>query len=96
MVFGDAVLGKEGHFELSRCILCETRGSVVARLKPATAGARILTVDGGGIRGVVPLEFLQLLQGLIGPNLPVQDLFEQAFGTSSGKYLAYGFIRKRI
>ena len=86
MIFGDAVVGKEAHFELRSCILCERRGSVVARLKPATAGARILTVDGGGIRGVVPLEFLRLLQGLLGPGLLVQDLFEQAFGTSSGRH----------
>ena len=92
IVFGDAVIGKEAHFELRSCILCETGGSVVARLKPSTAGARILTDDGGGIRGVVPLEFLRLLQGLLGPDLPVQDLFEQAFGTSSGKHSKFDIM----
>ena len=53
-------------------------------LKPPTAGVRILCIDGGGIRGVIPLEFLGLLQGDIGPECPIQDFFDMAFGTSSG------------
>lgn len=40
---------------------------------------------GGGFRGVIPLEFLSLLQDLLDPDLPVQDLLELAFGTSSGR-----------
>ena len=59
----------------------------MARLKPSTAGVRLLSVDGGSVRGVFPLEFLGLLQGLLQPDLFLQDLFEQAFGTSSGKYI---------
>ena len=59
--------------------------SVKRRIKPPTAGSRILSIDGGGIRGVVPLEFLHLLQGILGPSLSLLDLFDQAFGTSSGK-----------
>jgi len=85
MVFGNPVAGKESHFKIDVCILCSTRGTLVARLKPPTAGARILSIDGGGVRGVVPLEFLGLLQGLLDSDLSVQDLFEQAFGTSSGE-----------
>lgn len=85
IIFGNPVMGKEAHFALSSCILCQTKGRLVAKLKPPTAGARILSVDGGGVRGVVPLEFLGLLQDLLDPGLPVQDLFELAFGTSSGR-----------
>ncbi|KAK3167631.1 hypothetical protein OEA41_010758 [Lepraria neglecta] len=84
-IFGHSIAGKECQFEIDGCILCLTKGRLVARLKPATAGARILSVDRGGVRGVVPLEFLGLLQGHLGSELPVQDLFEQAFGTSSGR-----------
>lgn len=86
MIFGHRVQGKDGYREVDNCILCVTRGKLLTRLKPATAGARILSVDGGGVRGVVPLEFLGLLQEQIGPDLQVQDLFEQAFGTSSGMH----------
>lgn len=85
MIFGHSIVGKQNYFELHSCILCSTRGRLAARLKPKTAGTRILCIDGGGVRGVVPLEFLGLLQGLLDSELSLQDLFEQAFGTSSGK-----------
>ncbi|MCJ1473164.1 hypothetical protein MMC13_001815 [Lambiella insularis] len=53
-------------------------------VKPPTAGVNILSIDGGGIRGVIPLEFLNRLQKVLGPDCPVQDLFDLALGTSSG------------
>ena len=89
MIFGLPVRGKECHFKVDTCILCLTQGKLIAKLKPATAGARILSVDGGGIRGVKPLEFLGLLQASVGSSLQVQDLFEQAFGTSSGMSISF-------
>ena len=85
VVFGTPLRGKDAHFTINACILCQTKGKLLAKLKPPTAGARVLSIDGGGVRGVVPLEFLTLLQGVLDPELQVQDLFEQAFGTSSGK-----------
>ncbi|KAL6714244.1 hypothetical protein ACLMJK_007667 [Lecanora helva] len=88
--FGTPVAAKEAFFEINSCILCLSKGKLMARLKPPTAGARILSVDGGGVRGVVPLEFLGLLQGLF--DLPVQELFEQAFGTSSGGLIVLGLF----
>ena len=69
---------------LEKCVLCSL-GTLRVTLKPPTAGIRILSVDGGGVRGVVPLEFLNILQDTIGPECPIQDLFDLAFGTSSGK-----------
>ena len=83
-IFGHPITGKESRFEIERCILCLTRGTLLAKPKPAIAGARIFSIDGGGVRGVVPLESLGLLQGHLGSDLQVQDLFEQVFGTSSG------------
>ncbi len=85
VIFGSSVVGRENYFEIDSCMLCLTKGKLMARLKPKTAGARILSIDGGGVRGVVPLEFLGLLQGLLDADLELQDLFEQAFGTSSGE-----------
>ena len=85
VIFGSPVPGKEHYFGIDSCLFCLTKGQLVARLKPSTAGVRLLSVDGGGVRGVVPLEFLGLLQGLLESDLFLQDLFEQAFGTSSGK-----------
>ena len=85
ILFGLPVAQKEYHYDIEACILCCTKGRLVAKVKPPTAGARILSIDGGGVRGVIPLEFLGLLQRFLGSDLVLQDLFEQAFGTSSGK-----------
>jgi len=83
--FGSRVVGQEHLFEISWCILCSNSGKLRAKVKPNTAGARLLCIDGGGARGVVPLEYLGLLQENLGSELRIQDLFEEAFGTSSGK-----------
>ena len=83
-IFARPVLEGEYHFILEQCLLCSL-GTLRVTLKPPTAGTRILSIDGGGVRGVVPLEFLSILQDAIGPECQLQDLFDLAFGTSSGK-----------
>lgn len=74
------------RYELDTCLLCGT-GALTVILKPPTAGISILSIDGGGVRGAVPLEFLSTLQETLGDDCPIQDLFDLAFGTSSGKPL---------
>ena len=66
-------------------MLCDRVCELRVILKPPTAGIRILSVDGGGIRGIVPLEFLSVLQDALGQGCLVQDMFDLAFGTSAGK-----------
>jgi len=88
-IFGKAVPKTEYQFSLTACILCSCQSSLVAKLKPPTGGVRLLCVDGGGTRGVIPLEFLTLLQENVGSDYPLQDLFDLAFGTSSGKVGAH-------
>lgn len=61
----------------------------MVRLKPPTAGIRILSIDGGGVRGIIPLEILSMLQGIAGSSCPVQDLFDLVYGTSIGQYSNY-------
>lgn len=92
-IFGSLISEKESHYRIFKCILCVEEGSVTARIKPVTAGCRLLSVDGGGVRGVVPLEFLNLLQQVLGDGLPLQDLIDQAFGTSSGMHSEIFFER---
>lgn len=84
-IFGDPLPENEFCYMVSSCVLCVQKGTLSTRLKPPTAGARILAIDGSGVRGVIPLEFLGLLQDLMGFDLHLQDFFKQAFGTSSGK-----------
>lgn len=44
----------------------------------------ILAIDGGGVRGVIPLEYLVLIQESLSPFCRLQDLVDLAVGTSSG------------
>ena len=84
VIFGRRIVNWPCHYQLDSCILCTNGASVTARLKPPTAGARILSIDGGGVRGIVPLEYLNLLQQMLGSGIRIQDLFDVGFGTSSG------------
>lgn len=52
---------------------------------PPTMNPTILAIDGGGVRGVIPLEFLILIQEILG-SCSLQDLVDLSLGTSSGVY----------
>ncbi|VTO90189.1 unnamed protein product [Fusarium graminearum] len=73
-------------FNLDVCLLCgaSAEGRRI-RMRPDTATARVLSLDGGGVRAVVPLEFLRALEELIRLPCPIQRHFDVVFGTSSGE-----------
>jgi uncharacterized protein len=50
---------------------------------------RILSIDGGGIRGIIPARVLQELLG----DSPAQDVFHLIAGTSSGGITACGLAK---
>ena len=85
-VFGQARSSAEYRYEIESCILCR-KGHATVSVKPPTAGTRILCIDGGGVRGIVPLGYLSLLQDALGQACSVQDMFDVAFGTSSGSFI---------
>ncbi|KAL3422983.1 hypothetical protein PVAG01_04730 [Phlyctema vagabunda] len=66
----------------------------VVYLKPSTAGARVLTLDGGGIRGIVELEVLRLIENVWGGALCIQDFLDLIVGTSTGGVIALGLASK--
>jgi hypothetical protein len=72
-------------YDVDVCLLCgrPTTGLRIG-IKPETASVRVLSIDGGGSRARVPLEFLRALEKCIGLPYPVQANFDVAFGTSSG------------
>jgi predicted acylesterase/phospholipase RssA len=55
--------------------------------RPASAGVRVLVIDGGGIRGIVALRILQALKEKTHGKEPYQ-LFDLICGTSTGGILA--------
>lgn len=71
-------------YRIESCLLCRS-GQCTVRLKPFSAGERILVIDGGGTHGVIPLDILAVIQDIMGNQRHVQELFDIAFGTSVGK-----------
>ncbi|KAJ8113331.1 hypothetical protein OPT61_g4511 [Boeremia exigua] len=61
------------------------------RFKPDHAGVRLLSLDGGGMRGIVELEVLQAIQKELGDQIPIQAFFDLIMGTSTGGIIALGF-----
>jgi hypothetical protein len=49
---------------------------------------RILSIDGGGIKGVFPASFLATVEGVVGHN--IADYFDLIVGTSTGGIIALG------
>jgi predicted acylesterase/phospholipase RssA len=76
------------------CWLCwEEKGKHThqIQLRPRCAGARILTLDGGGIRGIIELAVLQALHIAVGlDNFPIRDMFDLIVGTSTGGIISLG------
>ncbi|KAL8912017.1 MAG: hypothetical protein Q9171_002930 [Xanthocarpia ochracea] len=92
--FGEPQTDVDYRYVVDECPMCAA-GTMSVVLKPPTAGIRILSIDGGGVRGAVPLEFLGLLQDVLGDDCPIQDLFDLAFGTSSGGLIILSlFVRQ--
>lgn len=56
-----------------------------------TAGARILSLDGGGSRGVILIELLRAIEKAAGH--PINQLFDLICGTSTGGLLALALTR---
>ncbi|KAL3469016.1 FabD/lysophospholipase-like protein [Aspergillus californicus] len=84
------------EYKINYCILCGKSSSLLIRLKPPTAAPRILSIDGGGPRGIIPLENLEILQELIGPDIDLPDLIDLQMGTSSGGIIALTLTMLRM
>ncbi|KAK8041498.1 hypothetical protein PG994_014505 [Apiospora phragmitis] len=85
--------------EISRCPL-HVRDVIatppwVIVTKPPQAGARILCLNGGGIRGVVQLQVLREVERILGPDLPIQLFFDLIVGTNFGGLIAIGLGVKK-
>ncbi|KAI0808727.1 hypothetical protein GGR55DRAFT_689696 [Xylaria sp. FL0064] len=68
------------------CSLTKTPWTI--RVKPPTAGARILALDGGGIRGIAELAILTEIEREVKMGIRIQDLFDLVVGTSTGGIIA--------
>ena len=91
-VFGEPNSGLEFHFTVKECIICLYRRPLIVEVLPPTSSPAILAIDGGGVRGVIPLEFLALVQEHLHP-CTIHDVVDLAVGTSAGEFAAKGVPR---
>lgn len=77
-------------YEIQDCVYCLQLIEFRRYLKPPTCGIRALSLDGGGIRGVISLENILLFQNQLAQssNLIFLNLFDFVVGTSAGMYFA--------
>lgn len=50
----------------------------------------VLSIDGGGMRGMVPAKMLEEMESRLGKNLRIAECFDLITGTSTGGILALG------
>ncbi|KAK6428218.1 hypothetical protein LTR95_015640 [Oleoguttula sp. CCFEE 5521] len=74
------------------CLVCgQSDQPATIQLLPPTAGIRVLSLDGGGVKGIIPLTFLgQLEKHLAEFQIPIRDRFDFVCGTSAGGLFSIG------
>lgn len=84
----------ECAFDVTACPLCGTTFSPMhqVQLKPRCAGIRMLTLDGGGIKGIVLFALLEALRKEIGLSVHVGQLFDLVVGTSTGGLVGLALV----
>ncbi|KAH0542474.1 hypothetical protein FGG08_003145 [Glutinoglossum americanum] len=92
-VFGTALKREPYSYLINLCLLCGANNrNRKFRYQPPTAGLRILCLDGGGIKGIIPLVVLVHIQQELGIDCLFQDLFDSVYGTSSGGLITLGIF----
>ena len=86
-IFGQRSPAAKYHYKFLQCPIClQPHAGDVFQLLPPTAGTRILTLDGGGVRGIIPATLLGRLEDRLSwLGCPLRDHFDLVCGTSSGK-----------
>lgn len=89
--FGRSSMSEKYTFAVQVCPLCGVPDEdAVFTFIPPTAGIRILTLDGGGVRGVVELAIIkQIHAGFSRLRIPLPEFFDYICGTSAGTSIPY-------
>ena len=94
---GEAYPGRVTHNE---CLLCSSSDGESwpynVAVRPRLGGLRVLSLDGGGVRGIVELAVLQRLEAATGLGLPLGEYFDLIVGTSAGSYLPPSYHQRCV
>ncbi|KAJ5655009.1 hypothetical protein N7490_002012 [Penicillium lividum] len=86
VIFGKSSSLGEYHWDLTECPICEETFLSRIRQLPPTKHPVVLSLDGGGVRGLIQLGLLRALEKRIG--LPIGSLPDLCLGTSVGALTA--------
>ena len=91
-LFGNRSKTNKYTYAVAECTICGViQQDAVFHYIPPTAGIRVLSIDGGGIRGIVPLKYLEHLETSMARfNCSIRDHFDYVVGTSTGGLVAMG------
>ncbi|KAJ5100808.1 hypothetical protein N7456_006860 [Penicillium angulare] len=82
VIFGSKSPTAEYHYNVTECPLCACKTELAVRQIPPTKGPNILTLDGGGIRGLVQLGLLRSFEKRVGASF-IRSI-DYCAGTSVG------------
>jgi hypothetical protein len=85
-IFGEPSVYDDSEVIIKRCFLCQSEllEEAIIKMNPPTAGVGVLCIDGGGVKGTIPLAIMRRIQDRIGLPIQFQRFFKVAFGVSSG------------
>ncbi|KAJ6016582.1 hypothetical protein N7540_011173 [Penicillium herquei] len=80
VIFGKMSPRDEYHTTIAECPICSQEANITVRQLPPTKQPVILSLDGGGVRGIVQLGLLRVLERRVG--IPIASLPDLCVGTS--------------
>lgn len=85
VIFGLPSQTAEYHFDIPHCPVCRHGSQLAIRQLPPTKPPVLLSLDGGGIRGIIQLGLLQSLEKRLGNKISLPQIFDHWTCTSAGK-----------
>ncbi|KAJ5775840.1 uncharacterized protein N7511_000851 [Penicillium nucicola] len=83
VIYGSKSSYAEYHINLPECPICEEAVNLTIRQLPPTKGPIVISLDGGGIRGIIQLGLLRALEKRIG-GISITQVADLFAGTSVG------------
>lgn len=86
----DARIALQGEKSVT-CAFCHEKSKVRFQSDSESLPLRILSLDGGGVRGLIEVLVLMKVEGIFAP-LPVTSLFDVIIGTSAGGIISMALL----
>ena len=84
VIFGASGKSAEYTTDFSQCPICEDSFQLTIRQLPPTKRPVVLSLDGGGVRGIIQLGLLRALENRLGDGISLSQTFDLCVGTSVG------------